>query len=263
MKIKNVLVVCIPPNSKEYKSTLSTVKNSLKKHDIKFNLANRDRLKESELKGKDLIIAVGGDGTFLRAAHFVKNETIMGVNADVKNKEGFYMCSDKNNFESQLRKLMRNKIQIKKLPRLEAYINNKKIECNALNEFFIGQKKSYQSAKYTLKFNGKKERHKSSGILVATATGSYAWAKACHNKTLPLDSSNFQFVVREPYTGNIFRDYKLTYGLLKPNEEIEIESEMLDGIIIADSVGKEFKFRNGDTAKIKLSKNFLSAVWCK
>jgi len=261
MKIKNILVAYTAPKNKEQKSTLNTVKNTLKKYKVSYNLVNRDKLNKSQFGNVDLVIAVGGDGTFLRAAHFVENQLLFGVNADVKNKEGFLMRSNKKDFEKKFKKIMRNEFKIRKLPRLEAYINNKKVETPALNEFFIGARKSYHAAKYTIQINHRKERQKSSGILVTTPTGSYAWAKSCCSRTLPLSSKNFQLVIREPYEGNVFKDYKLKYAALSQNQKIKIASEMLDGILTADSVSKEYSFKNGSRATIKLSNKHLNAVW--
>ena len=261
MKFKNILIVYTTPRTKEQKSTLDIVKKTLIKYKINFKLANRDKLKKIQFKNKDLIIAVGGDGTFLRAAQFSDNQLLFGVNADVKNKEGFFMKSSRNDFEKKLKKIIKSKAKIKKLPRLEAYINNKKIETLALNEFFIGARKSYHAAKYKIQVKNKIERQKSSGILVTTPTGSYAWAKSCCNKTLHLNSKNFQFVVREPYEGKVFKNYKLKYEVLSRNKKIIILSEMLDGILIADSVGKEQSLKSGSKAIIKLSNNYLNAIW--
>lgn len=263
MKLKKVLVVYTHPAHGTYKSTLDKVKKTLKKYGISYNLADRDKLKYNKFQNRDMIIAVGGDGTFLRAAQFVGSQLVLGVNADVNTKEGFFMSSDKNDFESILKKIMYSKINIKKFQRLEAFINNKKIETLALNELFIGPKKAYHAAKYILGFDGKKERQKSSGVLVTTPAGSYAWAKACGIKAMHLDSEGFQFVVREPYEGKVFRNYKLKNEILKPHQKIKIFSEMLDGIIVADSVGKEYSFRKGSTAEIKLSKNWIGIVWDK
>lgn len=260
MKLTNALIVYTHPAAGESKKTLSYVKKILKKYKIRFNLADRDKLKRSQFEGRDLIIAVGGDGTFLRAAQFVENEAMFGVNADVKNKEGFFTEADKSNFEEKLRKILNGRTEIKKLPRLEAYINNKKIETLALNEFYIGPKKGYHGAKYIIEINGRKERHKSSGILVTTPAGSYAWAKAAYRNIMPLDSKNFQFVVREPYEGKVFRNYRIKHGILRKSEKIKIVSEMLDGVIVADSVGKEYPFRNGSKAAIKLSKKTLKLL---
>ena len=44
-------------------------------------------------------------------------------------------------------------------------------------------------------------------------------------------------------------------------KKIKITSEMLDGILIADSVGKEYKLKNGSKATIGLSKNDVNAIW--
>ncbi len=261
MRITNTLIVYTIPRSKEQKSNLELVKNSLVKHKIDYKLANRDRLRKAYFQDKDLVIAVGGDGTFLRAAHFVDKQLLMGVNSDTRNKEGFFMKADKNNFDKKLKMVMKNKFVIKKLPRLEAYINNKKVDVFALNEFFIGAQKAYHAAKYVIKISNKRERQKSSGVLVTTPSGSHAWAKSCCGKTLPLNSRKFQFVVREPYEGKVFKDYRLKCGILDEDHEVKVVSEMLDGIIVADSVSREYNFKAGSKATIRPSGNCINAVW--
>src|SRR3989344_1537756 len=263
MKLNNALIVYTHPATGESKNTLDKVKNILKKNGIRFNLADRDKLRRQQFETRDLIIAVGGDGTFLRAAQFVKNEIIFGVNADVLNKEGFFTEASRTSFEEKLGKIINDKSEIKRLPRLEAFINGKKIGTLALNEFYIGPKKGYHGAKYTVQIGSKKERHKSSGILVTTPAGSYAWAKAAYRSIMPLDSKNFQFVVREPYEGKVFRRYKIKHGILRKNDRIRIISEMLDGVIVADSVGKEYGFRNYSIATITLSKKSLNLLKTK
>ena len=263
MKLRNVLVVYTHPAIGESKKTLIHVKKILKKNNVQFNLADRDKLRRQQFEKRDLIIAVGGDGTFLRAAQFVENEIIFGVNADVLNKEGFFTEASRTSFEEKLGKIINDKSEIKRLPRLEAFINGKKIGTLALNEFYIGPKKGYHGAKYTVQVGSKKERHKSSGILVTTPAGSYAWAKAAYRNIMPLDSKNFQFVVREPYEGKVFRGYKIKHGILKKNEKIIILSEMLDGVIVADSVGMEYPFKNGSKAMIKLSGKTLRLLMTK
>lgn len=257
----STLVVYTTPRTQEEKLTLHTVKKVLKKNNIKFGTANRNRLKKPQLKNKELVVAVGGDGTFLRAAHFISRQALFGVNSDVKNKEGFFMKSNRKDFESKFKKIIKGKPSIKKLPRLEASINGKKVETLALNEFFIGSKKSYHAAKYTIQVGSKKERQKSSGVLITTPSGSYAWAKSCYGKTLPLSSENCQFLVREPYEGQLFKNYRLKHRILGKIQKIKINSEMLDGILIADSVGREYVFKNGSKATIKLSGKHLNAVW--
>lgn len=269
MKLKNVLIVCTNPSTSEHteeqEATLRKVKSVLKRYNFDFRLVDRGHLSKEKFNGVELVIAVGGDGTFLRASQFMGRQLIFGVNADIRNKEGFFMQTHKKNFEAKFRRITKNNFKIRQFPRLEAYVDGKKIETIALNEFFIGPRKSYHAAKYVISINGEKERQKSSGVLVATAAGSWAWAKACHNMPLPLNSSKFQFVVREPYEGKVFKNYKLKYGILEKNKKVTIVSHMLDGIVVADSVGKEFNVKYGHKAVVKLadeSRN-LRVIWFK
>ena len=267
MKFEKILISYTNPstseNIKEQEATLSIVKRTLKKYGINFRLADRDHLGKEQFDGVDLVIAVGGDGTFLRASQFISKQPIFGVNADVKNKEGFFMQTNKRNFELNFRRVIKNNFKIRQFPRLEAYVDGRKIESLALNEFFIGPRKSYHAAKYVIIAGGKKEMQKSSGILVTTAAGSHAWAKACLNKTLPLESDKFQFVVREPYEGKIFKGYNLKHGVLSKNQKVEVISHMLDGVVVADSVGREFNVKYGHRAVIRIAdkKNNLKILW--
>lgn len=260
---KNVLVVYTIPRANEQKLSIDSVKNILKEQGIDFTLANRDELSTQQFLGRDLIIAVGGDGTFLRAAQFIDKQLIFGLNADSNNKEGFFMGCTRKDFAEKLKKIINRKFRVRKLPRLEAYINKKRIGTLALNEFFIGPRKSYHASKYVIKVRKIKERHKSSGVIVSTPSGSYAWTKACHGKKMPLNSKDFQFVIREPYEGKVFKNYKLKQSILKSNESITIISEMLDGILVADSVSKEFSLKEHDEVRIRKSNNFLKAIWLK
>src|SRR3989338_4604624 len=125
MNLKKILVVYTIPRTKEQKNSLETVKRILKDMGIKSRFANRDKLEHSQFVGNDLTIAVGGDGTFLRAAQFLKEGKIIGVNADPKNKEGFFLKSNKNNFKKALQDIMDGKKEIKRLSRLEARIDGK------------------------------------------------------------------------------------------------------------------------------------------
>ena len=138
MKIKNILVVYTKPKNVMEKQTLQVVETTLKKYNINYTISKRERLNEKLFQNKELVIAVGGDGTFLRASHFIFDKTpILGVNSDPKCKEGFFMVATRKDFNRKFSKIANNEFKIKKLNRLEAYLNNKKIPELALNEFYI------------------------------------------------------------------------------------------------------------------------------
>jgi NAD+ kinase len=258
MKINNTLVVYARPTSTEQKNTISLVQNTLKKHKIKHSISDRNKLNKNLFRNKDLIIAVGGDGTFLMASQFIFDNTLMfGVNSDPRFKEGFFMVCEKKDFRNKLKKIIDNKFTKKKIDRLEAYISNKKIQELALNEFYVASEKDYHTARYFLNVKGRKERQKSSGVLVSTAAGSNAWIKSAGGKVLPLNSDKFEYLVREPYCGNISTKCSLVNDVLSYNEKIGIVFEVGNGILIADSLSKEHKFKSGQKVVIKISKKPL------
>ena len=255
MKINNILVVYSKPVNKEEKSTLEIVKNTLKKYKINYIVSKREKLSKRLFQNKGLIIAVGGDGTFLRASHFIFGKTpILGVNSNLKYKEGFFMAATKKDFNKKLNRIMNNNYKIKKLHRLEAYINNRKIPELALNEFYISSKKEYHTARYYLTLRGKREKQKSSGIIISTAAGSNAWMKSAGGIILPLSANKFEYLVREPYCGRVSAKCSLVNGILNENEEIIAEFEVGNGILIADSLSMEYKFKAGQKITVKIGR---------
>lgn len=262
MKLKNILIVYAEPETKEDRLTMNQVKKILNKKKIKHNLIERNKLKKSHFKNKDLIITVGGDGTFLRTAHFIKNKyPVFGVNSDVKMKEGFFLAADRKDFGIKTNRIIKDEFRIKKLARLEAMINNKKIPELALNEFYIGSDKEYIASRYYISINGGRERHKSSGVLVATPAGSHAWIKSCGGKKLKLTAKKFEYVVREPYEGKLSGRYSLKRGILNKNKKIIMTSDMKKGLLVVDSIGKEYFFNKKDKIKIGLSGKKLNVVF--
>lgn len=264
MQLKNILVVYSKPTNKMQKSTLEIVKNTLKKYKKNYKISVRENLNKKLFKNKNLIIAVGGDGTFLRASHFIFNKTpILGVNSDPKHKEGFFMDAEGKDFEEKFKRILEGNYTIRKLNRLEAYIGKKRVQELALNEFYISSEKEYRTARYYLTVRGKRERQKSSGIIISTSAGSYAWMKSAGGKQLPLDSDRFEYIVREPYSCRITPKCKLVNGILSKKEKIMVEFEFSNGTLIADSLSKEYRFKAGQKVTIGVSKNPVSSLFDK
>ena len=261
MRIRKVLLVYSKPTSKIQEATIDSAKKALEKNNVDYHACIREKLNKRVFKNKDLILAVGGDGTFLIASHYVFGKTpMMGINSDPSSKEGFFMNANKNDFGKKLKRVIDDKFKIKKLHRLEAYIGKKRIPDLALNEYYIASEKPYHTARYYLAARGKRERQKSSGVLVSTAAGSYAWVKSAGGKELSLYSDDFEYIIREPYCGRIAAKCRLFNDVLKKDEKIVIEFELGNGIIIADSTATEHKFKAGDKVTIKLSKKPLYVI---
>ena len=261
MKVRKVLLVYTRPKKRGEKEALDYIKETLKKHGIKYKARKREKLREKFFKNSDLILAFGGDGTFLMASHGVLDKVpMLGINSDPSSKEGFFMNANKNDFEKKLKRVINNDFKTKKLHRLEAYIGKKRIPDLALNEYYVASEKPYHTARYYLTVRGKRERQKSSGVLVSTAAGSYAWVKSAGGKEIPLYSDDFEYIIREPYCGKTAAKCRLFNDILKKDEKIVIEFELGNGIIIADSTATEHKFKSGEKVTVKLSKKPLHII---
>ena len=97
--------------------------------------------------------------------------------------------------------------------------------------------------------------------MVSTAAGSYAWVKSAGGKVLPLESDKFEYLIREPYCGRTAAKCSLTNSFLNKNEKIVIEFEIGNGVIIADSIEKEYKFKAKQKVTIKLSKKPIYSIY--
>ena len=69
---------------KVHKQCVNNLLAILKRHEVSFNCVNRVDLDRQHLADVDLMVAVGGDGTVLSAAHFLDHGTIplLGINSD-------------------------------------------------------------------------------------------------------------------------------------------------------------------------------------
>jgi len=255
MKLKKVLLVYYVHNYK----TLKLVENCLAANKIEYRATRRVHFTKSMVKNRDLVISVGGDGTFLRASHHIDNTPILVVSSDVRYNEAFYSRATSKDFARKFKLLLQGKFKITKLSRLEAKLNGKKLPLMAVNEVFVGSKHPYHTSRYWLTIRGRKEFQKSSGILITTASGSTGWAKSAAKGKLKIPKNGFGYVVREPYIGRLTKS-KLLKGSLSPKEKVKITSELHSGIIVVDSSEKNFKFLDGDKLEVTISKKALNYV---
>ena len=205
---------------------------------LSIKTAWKNKLKKQDFKDKDLIITIGGDGTFLSASHFIKNQLILGVNSNYKKSEGALLSITLNQLKTKLKKILNNKYKIKQYTREQISIF-KKNHCTttelALNEAFIGNINPHHPSNYQIKFKSKTENQKSSGIVIATGTGSTAWYKAIGGRKFRKTEKQLKFIIRELLNGRIHNS-KIKSGKIKPNQKLEIISKMNHGLLAIDSI---------------------------
>ncbi len=262
MGINTALVVYTAPRSKEEKRSLAQALSALKDNGIKAVPIDREKANPSDFKRKDIVIAVGGDGTFLFAGHYLpEGIPLLGMNADIATKEGYFLPFTKETIGRAIEKAAQGTLKCIELSTLEASINGKKIPLVALNEFYIGSSKAYRTSRYEMQIGNIREVHRSSGVIAATSFGVNAWAKSALRNNIHVPHECFAYVVREPYERKVFSHYRLKNGILHRGEKITVISAMEDGIVVSDSLSKEFRLKKGDRVSITLSpKKVLSVI---
>lgn len=233
---------------------VSFVKDELTQRGICFDLIDRDDLRPG-FEG-DLIIAIGGDGTILSAAHAAGAIPILGLNSMPGHSVGFFCSANIGNFGKRLHDIADDKTHPKLLPLIEASINSSPLEILALNELLFAGATPAETVRYEITVEGRSERQRSSGIWIAAGPGSTAVIRSAGGRKLPVESTNLQFVVREPCLSPE-KKYELVKGVLKSGEGVSVVSEMIDCCVYIDGAKVSYPVKYGARLSAKIAKEYL------
>ena len=138
----------------------------------------------AHFKGRvEAVVALGGDGTLLHAAHDLDGSDLplLGLNIG---SLGFLTCVEEANFGEALRALREDRIQVSNRATLSARIvrgdgRTEKIPLHALNDVVLARGTSARLVYIGLDLDGTPvTTYACDGVIVATATGSTAYALA-------------------------------------------------------------------------------------
>ena len=252
---KKILVVCRGNIFREGSKSLNKLKYLMPEK--KFRIVGASNIKKHDFKDVDLVITFGGDGTFLKAASFVRDSFIIGINSNPGASEGALTSITADNMEP-LREILGGKFRVLERPRAKVTKNNILLDKTALNEVYIGSRSQFHTSRYVLHLNGRKEEHRSSGVLVSTGTGSTAWYSSAGGKPFSYNEKKLKFIVREPFYGRLFKPAFLQ-GEISDGRKIKIECTGRMEIIVLDS-NSSYNFEGGDTVEIELSDKPLKVL---
>lgn len=237
--------------------SLSYVEAVLKHRKLRFTKICRGT--SFNYKPFDLIITVGGDGTFLEAARNLDKQIIWGINSDPNWSVGRFCSGNPKNFESRLDLILSGKLKPSEFNRLTLTYDDGTQPINILNDALICHHNPAALSRYYLTVGRQKEEQKSSGIWIATAAGSSGGIYSAGGKVMPQASKNFQYRPRELYLGR-GATYKLTGKILKPTQKITVMSLMREGVVFADGSHVCLPFSFGTKIHIERSKFPLQAI---
>ena len=131
----------------------------------------------------DVVVSVGGDGTFLRAVHEFPETPVVGFN---RGGLGYLSSVEERDFASAFGKLARGRYRISERTLLE--VNGRH---PALNDIVIVREMSGHSTRLDLAADGRLvTRYMADGLVFATPTGSTAYSLAAGGPVLMPDSGS-------------------------------------------------------------------------
>lgn len=208
----------------------------------------------------DVVISIGGDGTFLAASHQVAGGLILGVNSSPQHSVGFFCSATLESFQPLFAKAMEGRLDVVKLHRLEVTVNRERLPHLALNDVLITHKNPGATSRYALKIGAIEELQRSSGLWIATAAGSTAGIRAAGGRILPLGSDRIQYAVRELYVPPGEKAPRLTSGLVPGDGTARVVCRMVDGALFIDGPRNPVDLAIGDRVVVKRSSRPLHVL---
>jgi len=242
----------------DHYETIKKVKDVLAAYDIKY--VERYRGQKLNYAPFDLIITVGGDGTFLETAQNVnKNQVLVGVNSSLRFSVGSFCIANSGNFEQAARSILTGHFKTVFLQRLRLKFSNQSRPVDALNDILVSHKNPAVLCRYYLRIKGAKEEQRSSGVWISTPAGSSGAIKSAGGKVLPQHDRRIQYMPRELYAVKK-RRYRFKGAVLNPRETIAVTSLMNEGMIYVDGANLKFPFPYGSNVKVSLSPNPIRTI---
>ena len=205
-------------------------------------------------KNADLIICVGGDGSFIRALHEYDFPSIPIVAINTGHL-GFLAEIDPDEIDTFLEKYMNNEYSIEEINPLEASIctGNNCIHALGINEIVIKGDKS-RTVHLDISVDEQLlQRFSGDGILVSTSLGSTAYNYSIGGSIVDPRINVLQITPLAPINTNAYRSF--ISSVILPSEvniKINPEYRFEDSIVIVID-GMEYRYNKISQIDIKLS----------
>lgn len=212
----------------------------------------------------DTIVAVGQDGLVANVAKYLDGQPVLGVNPSPELFEGVLVPLPPAAVADLLPAAAERRVSCEHRAMVEVMLDDGR-QLRALNEIYLGHR-SHQSARYLLNLEGRCERQSSSGLIVATGTGSTGWARSIARERAHVlrppdpEERRLSFFVREAFP-SVATEVGLTAGQIREDEELVAISQMSEGVLFGDGLEDDrLAFEWGSRASLKLSDRRLELV---
>lgn len=219
---------------------------------------------------REIVVAAGQDGLVANAAKYVKGLPLVGVNPDPQRFDGVLLPFRVDGARGAAERALAGSALTRRVSMAAARLGDGQ-RILAFNDLFIGAS-THVSARYQIKYGGRRESHSSSGIIVSTGAGSTGWLSSvfnmaaalgggAHRPELQWEDERLFFVVREPFISRSSQA-GIVAGEIARNAALELESRMPgSGVIFSDGIEQDFlQFNSGAIARISLAEEHANLV---
>jgi NAD+ kinase len=259
---------------------------------IKPLVIGRQELHRGLLQDKDLLIAVGGDGTVLNSSSFLDESIpILGVNSDPTRPEelgvtnvkderrsrGALCAAKATNINDVIPKIIYGDILAGYRSRIQCLVRSTYTETRlppALNDILVAHPSPAAVSRFRL-FNCKgiiepnqkpiidrQEKASfnawSSGIWICTATGSTAAMKAAGGDLMDPRSSDLQYMIREHLVEeNNLLQKDASHGFISADSSLHLRWNSQSGCVFVDGSHMKHELELGDEIRVDGHAPFL------
>lgn len=189
---------------------------------------------------EDVIVIVGQDGLVANVAKYLDGQPVIGIDPEPQRNAGILVPHAATDAGELIAAVIAGRASVAARAMVQATLDDGQT-LTALNELYVGDD-GHQSSRYVVTTpTGESERQSSSGVIIATGTGSTGWAASIASDrglgdVLPaVDSAMLGWYIREAWPSRS-TGRTLTAGLINEGEALQfvVESDTLvafgDGI---------------------------------
>ncbi len=148
-----------------------------------------------------VLITVGGDGTFLLAARLAGSAAVVGINSSPGTSVGRYCVATGGDVRPVLGEILRGARAPSPLMRLRVTVDDAPLPRDAINDALFANRCPVAATRYAIIDEAGLDLQLSSGIWIATPTGSSGAIRSAGGEVVADDDDRLQWRVREPFIG--------------------------------------------------------------